>query len=282
MGLVSIDAARQALRQQAQWVVTEVFQWRSGFFKFENAEEAVAGTRPAPEDVLPAEGFDTEEILLDAVTILDRAYEIHEDDKPAPSAGAAERESFRVPPEWERATGFRDSWSSLLREMHSPSFSGEIVLTLMRYAAQIVSRGVLLVVGTTELWSIGHFGINEGAGPRHIRIPLTESSIFLGVVQTKNSFEGRLSHLFWNDHFIEQIGGPTPAESVVVPMILDHRAAYVFYGDNLPTGTPIGSIQGLEFLMAEAALAMERLLRNEDAPSLTLPAFARPHSRSPH
>ena len=109
---------------------------------------------------------------------------------------------------------------------------------------------------------MGQFGIEDVAtAPRRIWLPLNEPSAFLDVVQRKRSFRGALPQQFWNDHFVEQLGGTRPREAVLVPMILEGRVAYVFYGDNLPGTAAVGPFQGLEFLMSEAAQAMEKLLR---------------------
>jgi Domain of unknown function (DUF4388) len=269
MGRVSADEARKALWQQAQWVITEVFQWRSGFFRFEPLVEPATGALLTLDDVLPRDGFDTEELLLESVTLMDEAFEERNRDsrdarEPPPPPGA-HSDSFRVPPEWEPPRR-QSSFASLLNDIHSPSFSGEIALTVMRYAGQIVSRGVFFLVSTSELLSIGQFGIKPtDGGPGRLRIPLTEPSVLREPVQTKCLHQGPLARLFWNDHLIEQLGGGLPQEAIVVPMVLEGRAAFVFYGDNPPGASPIGPIQGLEFLMAEAALAMERLLRGPAA-----------------
>ena len=256
-GLVARDEAEKALRQQAQWVITEVFQWRTGFFKFEPPDDPWAEGRESSGPALPQDGFDTEELLLEAATVLDEADGLDarwaENGRRPARAG----ESFRVPPDWEN--GRPASWNSLLHEIRSPSYTGEIVLTLLRYAAQVVSRGVFLLVSAREALCIGQFGIDTATtSPRRIWIPLSEPSVFLEVVQGKRAFRGALPNLFWNDHFIAQLGTEGPREAVVLPMVLDGRAAFLFYGDNLPSGAPIGNVQGLEFLMAEAALAMEK------------------------
>lgn len=51
---------------------------------------------------------------------------------------------------------------------------------------------------------------------------------------------------------------PAPNEVVAIPIVVDGMIAAVFYGDNVPGGEPIGSIRGIELLMIEAGLAMER------------------------
>jgi hypothetical protein len=41
-------------------------------------------------------------------------------------------------------------------------------------------------------------------------------------------------------------------------MIVGGAVAVLFYGDNLPDLRPIGPVDALEFMIAEAAVAMER------------------------
>jgi hypothetical protein len=49
-----------------------------------------------------------------------------------------------------------------------------------------------------------------------------------------------------------------PPEVIVTPIVVKGAVSAVFYGDNLPGGHPITSIHGLELLMIEAGLAIER------------------------
>ena len=44
----------------------------------------------------------------------------------------------------------------------------------------------------------------------------------------------------------------------MTPIVVNGTVSAVFYGDNLPGGHPITSIHGLELLMIEAGLAIER------------------------
>jgi hypothetical protein len=263
MGRVSPDDARKALREQAQWVFTEVFRWRKGFFKFEALELASGGeTELALDEALPREGFDTEEVLLEVVTRLDENGEPELIDDEARRKNAGGPSHFRVPPQWEDATAVprMASWESVMSEIRAPTFTGEIALALLRYAAQLMSRGLLFLVGSQGLLSTGHFGLPQGIpGRRRIRVPLDEPSVFQDVVTTRESFRGPMPRHFWNDHFLEQLGGGTVTEVVAIPMIIRRKVGFVFYGDNAGSQAPIGSTQPLEFLMVEASRAMDKL-----------------------
>ena len=83
------------------------------------------------------------------------------------------------------------------------------------------------------------------------------------VLETMHAYKGILKPSWWNDQLLRFLGGSPPHEVVVIPIIVDGMIAGMFYGDNSPQNKPIGSIHGLEILMIEAGLAMEkRLLRS--------------------
>jgi hypothetical protein len=146
---------------------------------------------------------------------------------------------------------------------HQPAaFGGETALALMRYAAQVVSRGVLFFVRSDAIVGIGQFGVglNGQPGSSHIRnlsLPLDEPSVLAQVIKSRQTYRGPLEKARWNDALAERLGGGQPSEVVVIPMILGDGVRVLFYGDNQPEGGSIGPIEGVEFLMAEAAARME-------------------------
>jgi hypothetical protein len=62
----------------------------------------------------------------------------------------------------------------------------------------------------------------------------------------------------WDDLLIQRLGGEAPFEVVVVPMLVNNQVVGLLYGDNPVAAGPIGSVDGLELLMLEAGLAMEK------------------------
>jgi len=44
----------------------------------------------------------------------------------------------------------------------------------------------------------------------------------------------------------------------VIPVVIGTRVVLLFYGDNLPSGRPIGPMRPLELVFAEAGLKMEK------------------------
>jgi hypothetical protein len=240
----------EVLRQQTGLVVLELCRWRAGYFKFEPVAIAAEGEIGVDaEDFVVAGGVNTEEVLVQALTKLD------EDDSAAASSPAKGAAPASVPaPEPERV-------QEIAKESHSPALRGEITLNLMRNAARLVSRGLLLVVRGDEVQGTVNFGLTEDdreTPVRSIRVPLGEPSVFSDVIDRRETYRGPLLDVPENRRFVQMIGGSNPREVVVVPMLVRESVELIFYGDNLPDGKAIGPTEELELAMTEASLAMER------------------------
>jgi len=92
---------------------------------------------------------------------------------------------------------------------------------------------------------------------RNLSIPLDEPSVLAQVIKSRQTYRGPLDKARWNDALAERLGSGRPTEVVVIPMIVGDGVRILFYGDNQPEGGSIGPIEGVEFLMAEAAAKME-------------------------
>jgi hypothetical protein len=252
MGKLTEKDLAEVVRQQTGLVVLELCRWRAGYFKFEPVAIAVQGEIGVDaEDFVVAGGVNTEEVLVQALTKLD------EDDSAAAAAGAAAPAAGgSAEPAPEPAP-----LQEIAKENRSPALRGEITLNLMRNAARLVSRGLLLVVRGDEVQGTVNFGLTEDdreTPVRNIRVPLSETSVFSDVIDRRETFRGPLLDFPENRRFVQMIGGTTPREVVVVPMLVRESVELIFYGDNLPDGRPIGSTEELEIAMTEASLAMER------------------------
>ena len=154
---------------------------------------------------------------------------------------------------------------SALTEIRSPSFTGEIALLLLRYAEQMVNRAVIFGVRKDGLAGMGQRGVRlSGVSAderiRSLKIPLDELSAFYEVIETKRPYRGPLDPGHWNDYLVEQLGGLVPGEVIVIPMIVNGNVVVTFYGDNAPDNGPIPPSDGLELLISQVALDMERNL----------------------
>jgi hypothetical protein len=261
LGQVLIDMGRitqgdliEVLRQQTGLVVLELCRWRAGYFKFDTVPVAAEGEIGVDaEDFVVAGGVNTDEVLVQAISRMDEDAAAT---SPFSMPAVPRPEPAPVDPPPARVEEIAKSTT------RSPQLRGEITLTLMRKAESVVSRGLLLVVRGDEVQGTVNFGLvpdNRETPVRNIRLPLAEVSVFSDVIDRRETFRGRLLDVPLNRELVSMLGGKTPSESVVVPMMVRDSVAMIFYGDNLPGGEPIGSTEELEWAMTEAGLAMEKL-----------------------
>jgi hypothetical protein len=283
------------VRQQLERTVRELIKWTTGRFVFDDLEI------PEGEDIaldtrwfVLEGGVDSNELLLGALTKLDESQredwkrEIEQATAAEPDEPTQPRLKSEISAAFEvlvdESTG-EISWAPLqsygaqpdrhfknlrrlMGEMNklqgmSPSVTAEVTLLILRYAAQVVSRGVLFAVREGSAQGIGQFGLRfpaESADERvrSLEIPLDGSSILSLVADSGQTFLGRVPESAWNSHLIERLGGSNSSEVVVVPLVVDGTVVALLYGDNLPHASAVGTVDGLEILMHEIGLGVEK------------------------
>ena len=257
MGALAAGDLDRVIRQQTTGIIRELCGWGSGFFAFEPLEIPEQGEVSVDaRDLVIEAGLDAGDVAresLDAMNFetqpvsYNRAREEGSGGRtgsPGPGANLA-------------------SLKSIMTELRAPAFGGEITLWLLRYASGVVRRCALFSISKEGVRGMGQIGLDaEGGGAgerlRRLRIPADEPSVFQGVITSQTAFLGKLSHDPWDERLVAELGSGFPGEVVVVPMVVSGNVVAVLYGDNQPTGEPIGAIDGLELLMLEAGLAMEK------------------------
>ncbi|HKI87156.1 MAG TPA: DUF4388 domain-containing protein, partial [Thermoanaerobaculia bacterium] len=274
MGVLEWPVIEDVVRGQIERVIGDLMGWDGGFAAFEalaipdRGEVAV----DASDFILP-QGLDTQAVILG---LLDwnwqRTDRTDESGEVLLSAldpnGAEESPEEATADELLVREGLLRTVSlgSIMTELRSPAFPGEVSLGIMKLASQRLDRGVLLLrTARPSLRGMGQFGVealpgSPADGVRGLRIPIGEPSVFLEVMQRRETFKGPLEQHFWNLYFVNQLGEEIPREVVVVPMVVDDRVEAVLYGDNLPSGRPIKGINDLEAVMIEAGLVIEKSL----------------------
>lgn len=282
-GHITQEVLERCIRQQIERVIGEFFTWRKGFFKFELMDvQALDGVQVDTHDFLLKSGLSPEFLLLEAGGRVDEGGPPPAKEKkvqkppaaggparPAAPAGPAKASAEASP---EEVSGQRMSRNgplgelrSILREIRAPNFTGEITLMIMRYACKLMSRGVFFVLKSEGICGMGQFGLGAH-GPqadervRQIKIPADAPSIFTEVLEKRQTYLGPLRKTPWNDRLLAELGGPAPETAVAVPMTVNDTLVAILYGDNALDGRPIGELEGLELLMNQAGLAMEKAL----------------------
>jgi hypothetical protein len=267
MGAMSATQLEEVLRAQTEKVVHELLEWRGGFFKFdaldipEHGEVAVDA-----RDFIMEGGLTAEQLAYSASqravqkengsVEFDFGSEASPPGEPAPTAPRPQIVDDGQAPTLA-------TLKSLMAELRSPTFTGELTSRLLHFAATVVRRAAFFSLGRDGIRGMGHVGVEVDGHPgddsvRSIRIPLDEPSVLADVVERRETFRGQLGYGKGDDLLIQRLGGEAPFEVVVVPMLVNNQVVGLLYGDNPVADGPIGSVDGLELLMLEAGLAMEK------------------------
>jgi hypothetical protein len=251
LGVLDAAAVEAVIGEQTRAVVAELFAWPGGFFRFDPAEFPDRGeVEVDARDLVMREGVNGEQLAIDVL---------------ARTTGEAIPRGRRYaprPPTGAEA-GAPASLGSIVREMHTPAFTGEHTDAFMRAAARLVKRGVMFAVRRGVFLGMGQFGLGGDAEPpdervRRLAVPLTERSVLAIAADRRAPYRGPLDDTPWNRRLWTQLGGGRAAEAVVVSILARGEVAAVFYGDNVGGGGPLSCTRDLELLALEAGAALGR------------------------
>jgi len=281
MGAVSKEDLHSVLSEQLRSIASEFLRWDSGFFSFkflEGNENIGDANQYFDENAKLTEVVSIDPFILDLLSRVD-AVGGAGSVRPVPRVRAKGEEGgpvdlfVRELLDYIVDPGPTVHRTEPVEEVTERPFatSAEIALLTLRYATQVVNRGVLFAVSDTHISGIGQFGIGRSGDDspdmtsriRSVQIPVDEASVFTEVIKRKSSYHGRLELCPWNNYLVDQLGGTVPPEVFATPIVVNGKVAAIFYGDSLPGGHPITSVHGLELLMIEAGLAIEKNLLAE-------------------
>ncbi len=250
MGKIDEKTLRDVIRQQTELVFGEVLRWKTGFFEFQPLSVREGGEVEVDvKDFLLSEGFDPKEVVFKVL--------------PALEGARTERPAAPRAPESPVEVAASGEAPYVPAAVPAVLLTAEITLRLMSYAAQIMSRGVLFHVAAQQARGMGQWGVSipgrsANDQVKETIVPLGEASLLKDVVVRGETYRGPLARTRWNAYLVDRLGGQEPPEVVAVPVRVGGQVRVVLYGDNLPEGRPIGPVDALEFMVAEAAAALER------------------------
>jgi hypothetical protein len=233
--LVQMEAMTEAdvqkvLTHQVSQVIREIFEWKSGYFRFRNLEIQEPGdVEVDARDFIAGMPLDARSVALDAAREQDEASK-----EP-------------VPP--EKAT-----MAQIMAEVAGPALTAETINDIFQVAAATVARGVIFAVREQSSLGLAQFGLLDTETPaseriRQLVLPLDEYSLISTVVHDGQPFRGALDNVRANSALVKALEGGWPTEVIVIPMIVGGRVALVFYGDNLSADVPMGSTEDIERIM---------------------------------
>jgi hypothetical protein len=247
MGLLAEGTLHSVVRGRMQEVVSELLGWHTGYFRFEPAHaKGDANVEVDMGDFVLEPGVPAEELLMLAVTALDHGELQH-----APP-------SDTVPPSMKAAA----TPAASLTGSYAADYTGEAVLSLLRFTAQVLSRAVVFAIENDEARAVGEFGVLPKAviAIREASLPLREPSILKSAVERRRSYAGPLEPTRVNLLLVERLGGGAVHEAVALPLVVLDEVRYVLYADNAPFGRPIGPLDALESAASRAARIVEKTL----------------------
>ncbi len=235
LGAMTQEDVQRILAHQVGQVVREIFEWKTGFFKFRNLEvEHFGDIEVDAKDFIIGSPLDTRSVALDAARVQDEAFR-----EPEPIEDDEEEST-------EPAT-----LAEIMTDVAAPVVTAETIREIFEAAETIFSRGVILAVHDHRVRGLAQFGLVETIAPpnhrvRELNLSVQENSIISRVVRDREIFRGEPDHVRSNSEFVRMLGGEWPREGVALPMVIGDRVALVFYGDNQPDDLPVGSTRVLE------------------------------------
>jgi len=153
----------------------------------------------------------------------------------------------------------------MLEELNNPDLQGGVLLLVLRFASEFVNRAIVFTINDQVISGFGQFGITGGAisGDERIRaihFPQESGSMFDEPLLSGQPRIFSPIPTPVDSHLFEQLGGGTPAEVFIGPLISRSRVIGFLYGDNLPGDKQIGDVEPLAIFLAQAGISMEKSL----------------------
>jgi hypothetical protein len=265
LGSVSKEALDKAAKKRIEKVVYHLLLTNQGDFRFELDTHDV-GSIADFEDVgwEVSKGISPEYLLMEGARVQDEMMQ-----KESLEEGLAEETGGET---WEKDWGERgtiperkdiSALKALTQELRFPNSTSEITLLILRFASDIFHRGVLFMVGETELAGLGQFGLDiEGADEKIRETVLTYggSPFLMRIIEEGQSYKGRLEKDSVTEFLMRDLGGAWPLEVALFPVITEGKVVALLYCDNASTGEDFSETEGLEIFISQAGLALEKSL----------------------
>lgn len=269
MRAVEEPALHRVMKEQVESVLVDLFEWHHGFVKFEpvtipeRGEISVDAT-----DLLVQEGLSTNQVVMEVMRRVSERKEESVEREILDILGQSPGEPIEPSGTEKEKKPSLATLKSIMQEIRTPTFTGEVTLRILRFAAAVLDRAILFHNVSDQLTGMGQVGFEDGAESadervRRIRIPAEEPSVFLEALEKRETYRGPLESYYQNHELIRRLGGPKPEEVVVIPMIVGDRVALLLYGDMATSGRELPTVDEIELLMIQAGLAVEKKLLEE-------------------
>jgi hypothetical protein len=262
IGAMTPSDVQRVLTHQVGQIVREIYEWKAGYFRFRNLEIEDAGeVEVDARDFIAGSPLDTRSVALDAAREQDESSrtaapagrgrgKASAASPPARAAAGAAPPALKTEPDGE-AEAEHTTLARIMGDVASPALTAETIRDIFEAAAATLARGVIFAVRDRSIRGLAQYGLAEGDVPpservRKLLFASDEYSLISTVASLRKPFRGVPDHVRANTQLVRALGGEWPSEVVALPMLIGNRVALVFYGDNQPSGKPVGSTAVLE------------------------------------
>jgi hypothetical protein len=265
-GSLNKDTLEKITRKRVEKVVYQLLFWQDGDFQFELDDTTPEGKIDVPDLGWElSKGMSPEYLLMEGARVHDESAQTGLISGEEITGLEEEEEVWQE--DWDvRQPAERKDISSLralTQELRFPNSASEITLLILRFASEIFQRGILFMVGDTEIVGLGQFGLDIEKADERIReisLSFEESDFLKKIIGEKRPYKGRMEKDKVTERIMKEIGGGWPDESAFFPIITEDKVVALLYCDNPTPGERTSETEGLEIFIDQAGLALEKSL----------------------
>ncbi len=266
-GAVSAEVLDKAAKKRIERVIYRLLMWEDGDFQFELDDLDLEG-KTGMEDLgwELSRGLSPEYLLMEGARVQDESTQASFISTEELSSEETEEGGGGWDDDWETPAVERKDISALkalTQELRFPNSASEITLLILRFASDIFHRGVLFMVGKTEVVGLGQFGLEIERADEKVRetvLDMEQSPFLKRVVGEQRPYKGLLEKDETTRRLMDELGGVWPTEVTIFPIVAEGRVVAFLYCDNFSTGEAIPETEGLEIFISHAGLALEKSL----------------------
>lgn len=253
--LVSRQAIEAVVKQQIERIIFSFFSWQGGTFLFQLEEpESFGPALVNPFDFMLEKGIPAQGLVA-------RGQQLGSN---ADSATGSDQGPFVPEPGEKQEEQDLVFLKGMLAELENPFLGGGIILLILRFASELMSRALVFDVRGRQLVGLGQFGLagapeQTAAVVRKLRLQIDPNSLFARVIEEQAALREPLGGSAAEQTLRELLGG-VPEESFLGPLVSDGRVVALLYGDNFSRADKIGSTRAFEVFLSQAGIAMEQAL----------------------
>lgn len=265
-GSVNKDTLEKMTRKRIEKVVYQLLFWQDGDFQFELDDTAPEGKIDVPDFGWElSKGMSPEYLLMEGARVHDESAQTGLVSGEELAGLEGEEEVWQKDWDIQQPVERKDitSLRALTQELRFPNSASEITLLILRFASEIFQRGILFMVGDTEIVGLGQFGLDiERADEkiREISLRFEESDFLKKIIEEKRPRKGAMEKDRVTERMMKEIGEGWPNECAFFPIITEDKVVALLYCDNLSPGEKAGETEGLEIFIDQAGLALEKSL----------------------